>query len=74
MNEGVATDVNIPYIPTPANNDHKYRGYFDAGIGIRQAVGSRSNLYVMVAWHLYDSYNNAWFGDPIPTVSVGFEI
>jgi hypothetical protein len=56
------------------NHHPRETNYFDAGIGIRQAVGSRSNLYVMVAWHLYDSYNNAWFGDPIPTVSVGFEI
>lgn len=56
------------------NHHPRETNYFDAGIGIRQAVGSRSNLYVMVAWHLYDSYNNAWFGDAIPTVSVGFEI
>jgi hypothetical protein len=56
------------------NHHPRETNYFDAGIGIRQAVGSRSNLYVMVAWHLYDSCNNAWFGDPIPTVSVGFEI
>ena len=48
--------------------------YFDAGIGIRQAIGSRSNLYVLVGWHLYESHNNSWFSDPIPTISVGFEI
>lgn len=56
------------------DNDPRETNYFDAGIGIRQAVGSRSNLYVMVAWHLYDSYSNAWFNSAIPTVSVGFEI
>ena len=48
--------------------------YFDAGIGLRQAVGSRSSLYVMAGWHLYDSLNDAWFADAIPTISVGFEI
>ena len=56
------------------NHHPRETNYFDAGIGIRQAVGSRSSLYVMVAWHLYDSYSNAWFNSAIPTVSVGFEI
>ncbi len=55
------------YLPRETN-------YFDAGIGIRQAVGSRSSLYVMAGWHLYDSLNDAWFADAIPTISVGFEI
>lgn len=57
------------YYSSPYENN-----YFDAGIGIRQAVGSRSNLYVLVGWHLYESHNNSWFSDPIPTISVGFEI
>ena len=56
------------------NHHPRETNYFDAGIGIRQAVGSRSSLYAMVAWHLYDSYSNAWFNSAIPTVSVGFEI
>ena len=47
--------------------------YFDAGIGITQALGSRGTLYAMAGWHLYDSYTNAWFTDAIPTISVGVE-
>jgi hypothetical protein len=56
------------------NHHPRETNYFDAGIGFRQAVGSRSNLYVMAGWHLYDSLNDAWFADAIPTISVGFEI
>lgn len=47
--------------------------YFDAGIGIRQAVGARGSMYIMAGWHLYDSYQDRWFPAAIPTISVGFE-
>lgn len=47
--------------------------YFDAAIGIRQSVGTRGYMYVMAGWHLYDSYQEKWFPEAIPTISVGFE-
>ena len=47
--------------------------YFDAGIGITQAIGARGTLYAMAGWHLYDSFTNSWFSEAIPTLSVGFQ-
>lgn len=47
--------------------------YFDAGIGIRQGIGTKGSLYVMAGWHLYDSSARNWFTNPIPAISVGVE-
>lgn len=47
----IATDVNIPYIPTPANNDHKYRGYFDAGIGNYLALTGNAGYHILDTPH-----------------------